>query len=53
MKRIELLSLLALGWLTACSAPQEVPAPGRVKTTFQSSQPWKPTIDNRADAVMV
>lgn len=24
-----------------------------VKTTFQSSQEWRPTIDNRADAVMV
>lgn len=27
-------------------------APPDVKTTFQSHQPWKPTIDVRADAVM-
>lgn len=24
-----------------------------VKTTFQTSREWKPSIDNRADAVMV
>ncbi len=24
-----------------------------VKTTFQSAQPWRPTMDNRADAVMI
>ena len=24
-----------------------------VKTTFQTSREWRPTIDNRADAVMV
>jgi len=28
-------------------------APDDVKTTFQSSREWRPTIDNRADAVMV
>lgn len=28
-------------------------SPGDVKTTFQTSREWRPTIDNRADAVMV
>ena len=38
--------LLVLG---ACGSPvQEA-----VKTTFQTSQGWRPTLDNRADAVMV
>lgn len=30
-----------------------VSIPADVKTTFQTSKAWKPTIDNRADAVMV
>ena len=38
--------LLVLG---ACGSP----APEVVKTTFQTSQGWRPTLDNRADAVMV
>ena len=38
--------LLVLG---ACASP----APEAVKTTFQTSQGWRPTLDNRADAVMV
>ena len=42
------VSLLLLILLAACA-----PTGGLPKTTFQSSQPWKPTIDNRADAVMV
>ena len=40
--------LLALS-LAACSGPARPTA----KTTFQSSRGWRPTIDNRADAVMV
>ena len=40
--------LLALS-LAACSGPVRPTA----KTTFQSSRGWRPTIDNRADAVMV
>ena len=40
--------LLALS-LAACSGPVRPTA----KTTFQSSWGWRPTIDNRADAVMV
>ncbi len=35
--------------LSACSTPVRE----NVKTTFQSSQPWRPSIDVRADAVMV
>ena len=42
------ISLFVLLLFAACS-----PKVGLPKTTFQSSQPWKPTIDNRADAVMV
>ena len=44
MKRFGITLLLALA---ACAGPQDV------KTTFQSSQPWRPGIDVRADAVMV
>ena len=35
--------------LAACSGS----GPKETKTTFQTSQPWRPTLDNRADAVMV
>ena len=45
--------LLILGGLTACQVPRTEGDTGRVKTTFQTSWPWKATIDNRADAVMV
>jgi len=44
MKHFGIALLLVLA---SCSTPQDV------KTTFQSSQPWRPTIDVRADAVMV
>ena len=44
MKHLGITILLVLA---ACASPQDV------KTTFQSSQPWRPTIDVRADAVMV
>ena len=53
MKRILPICLLALGCLAACSVSQKAEDANRAKTTFQSSQPWRPTIDNRADAVMV
>ena len=35
--------------VSACSTPVRE----SVKTTFQTSQPWRPTMDIRADAVMV
>lgn len=43
------LSFLLVLLLVACASP----APERAKTTFQTSQGWRPTLDNRADAVMV
>jgi len=46
MKHIYLPAVIVLA--LACSPVRELP-----RTTFQSSQPWRPTIDNRADAVMV
>jgi len=46
MKQKYLLAALILA--IACAPESKLP-----KTTFQSSQPWRPTIDNRADAVMV
>mgnify|MGYP000778311010 FL=1 len=39
--------------ITAIMAASGVAAADNVKTTFQSSRAWSPTIDNRADAVMV
>lgn len=42
-------SLLALG-MSILSNAQNTDG---VKTTFQTSREWKPTIDNRAEAVMV
>jgi len=45
MIRILLLAMLTV---STCAAPDSLP-----KTTFQSGQPWRPTIDNRGDAVMV
>lgn len=39
--------------LAFCACGQTKPAADSVKTTFQSSREWRPTIDNRADAVMV
>ena len=43
-----LLSLVAGASIAFAAAPRD-----SVKTTFQSSREWRPTIDNRADAVMV
>lgn len=44
-------NILALLMLTALIAVAQKKDP--VKTTFQSSREWRPTIDNRADAVMI
>ncbi len=41
-------------FLASCSLSQAITAETKeVKTTFQSAREWRPTIDNRADAVMV
>ena len=42
---------LALG-LVSCGTTAQNSGDG-IKTTFQTSREWRPTIDNRADAVMV
>ena len=42
-------SLLLLLLVVSCGAPVREPS----KTTFQTNQGWRPTIDTRADAVMV
>lgn len=44
-------NILAL--LTLTTLPVFAQRKDPVKTTFQSSREWRPTIDNRADAVMV
>lgn len=44
-----IIGLLALG----ISIPSIAQKTDNVKTTFQTSREWRPTIDNRADAVMV
>ena len=50
MKRKHLIiGLLALG----ISVPSIAQKTDNVKPTFQTSREWRPTIDNRADAVMV
>ena len=43
----------AAGLCTASGTAAAGPQKDSVKTTFQSSREWRPTIDNRADAVMV
>jgi hypothetical protein len=48
MKQLAILFLL-LGMLGQSHAQVN----DKVKTTFQTSREWRPTIDNRADAVMV
>ncbi|MDR3366103.1 MAG: hypothetical protein LBO71_03950 [Prevotellaceae bacterium] len=45
-------ALLLAGAAEAYAQPSSAP-PGREKTTFQTSREWRPSIDNRADAVMV
>ncbi|NDV96378.1 hypothetical protein D0T84_15855 [Dysgonomonas sp. 521] len=46
-KNLLIISLLALAILL------EAQTKDNIKTTFQTSREWRPTIDNRADAVMV
>ncbi|WP_282635564.1 hypothetical protein [Sphingobacterium thalpophilum] len=48
IKQINILTLLLLIAATASAQDKD-----SVKTTFQSSREWRPTIDNRADAVMI
>ena len=49
MRRSVWLSSLTLFCVLACTGPVRDPG----KTVFQSSQGWRPTIDNRADAAIV
>ncbi len=49
MRRSAWLGSLALLCAFSCAGPVRESA----KTTFQTSRPWSPAIDNRADAVMV
>ena len=49
MRRSAWLTSLTLFCVLACTDPVRE----SVKTTFQTSQGWRPTLDNRADAVMV
>ena len=39
--------------LSSCACRDRADVIDRVRTTFQTSKEWRPTIDNRADAVMV
>lgn len=48
MIKTNILSLIMLAALTTVAQERDP-----VKTTFQTSSEWRPTIDNRADAVMV
>lgn len=56
MKKI-LYAALCLAGLALCTPARALNSPkdpkNGVKTTFQTSREWRPTIDNRADAVMV
>ena len=49
MRRSVWLISLTLFCVLACAGPDRDSA----KTTFQTGQGWRPTLDNRADAVMV
>ena len=49
MRKSAWLTSLTLFCVLACTGPVR----DSVKTTFQTGQGWRPTIDNRADAVMV
>ena len=53
MKQIFALYSAAILLISSCGTPRHESAPDDVKTTFQSAREWRPTIDNRADAVMV
>lgn len=46
-KNVLILSFLVVGFALTAQTKDNV------KTTFQTSREWRPTIDNRADAVMV
>lgn len=48
-KYLSLICALCAGAVLPCQAADKKD----VKTTFQTSREWRPTIDNRADAVMV
>lgn len=50
MKHKHLIMLLLTLGMSAQSGAQNT---DNVKTTFQTSREWRPTIDNRADAVMI
>jgi hypothetical protein len=52
MKKI-IFAALSLLLLPAARKAVAQDGGDKVKTTFQSSREWRPTIDNRADAVMV
>ena len=49
MRKSAWLTSLTLFCVLACTGPER----DSVKTTFQTGQGWRSTIDNRADAVMV
>lgn len=54
MKTAITTTVLAVSLLSACGGNSGRGVTGdNVKTTFQTSREWRPTIDNRADAVMV
>lgn len=48
-KNLVTIGLLAISTLLSAQTRSDDP----VKTTFQTSREWRPTIDNRADAVMI
>ncbi|MDR0511436.1 MAG: DUF4350 domain-containing protein [Rikenellaceae bacterium] len=54
MKKLTIISLFGLAAIDSVpAAPTENTTENRVKTTFQTSREWRPTIDNRADAAMI
>ena len=53
MKQIFILYSIAIAVICSCGNTRQENTTDNVKTTFQSAREWKPTIDNRADAVMV
>ena len=54
MKKVTLAISLCLA-LAACDQTlnHNTETQSQVRTTFQTTQPWRPTMDNRADAVMI
>jgi hypothetical protein len=48
-----ILAALLLTSIAGANAQTAQAPAGKEKTTFQTSREWRPTIDNRADAVMV